>query len=211
MNQTVLFVDDEPNILDGILRSVRHEPYRSLTATSGEQALTLLGKTPVDVVVSDEQMPGMGGLELLTTIHQQYPEIVNVMLSGQASIGTVVRALNHGQLFRFLIKPCSIDELCANIRQALSHKQVLDRCRDILPLFRRQTALLNALERSHPGMIQHLEMEAAGFVKAKRREDAATAKDLSERMEVVIREAGHQLNEAHSTAHEKTKVSPDCP
>ena len=60
-------------------------------------------------------------------------------------------------------------------------------------------------------MIQHLEMEAAGFVKAKRREDAATAKDLSERMEVVIRLAGDQLDEAHSTTREKTKSSPDCP
>lgn len=211
MSQTVLFVDDEPNILTGILRSVRHEPYRSLTATSAEHALTILRETPVDVVVSDEQMPGMSGLELLTTVHQQHPEIVNVMLSGQASMGTVVRALNHGQLYRFLIKPSSIDELSATIRQALSHKQVLDRCRDILPLFRQQTALLRALQQNHPGVLQHLEMEVAGFVRAKRREDAVTADDLSERMEVVIREAGHRLDETPSTEGVKSKTSPDGP
>ena len=196
MSQTVLFVDDDANLLAGVLRSLRSEPYRCMTATSGEQALALLKKTSVDVVVSDEQMPGMGGLELLTTIHRQHPEIVNVMLSGQASIGTVVRALNHGQIFRFLIKPCSVDELSVNIRQALSHKQVLDRCRLILPLFRRQTAILRTLELKNPGLIRSTEINDTVGITIKVREDAVTAEDLSERMDVVIRQAGDQFDAA---------------
>ena len=196
MKPTVLFVDDDANLLGGLLRTVRSEPYQSVTATSGEQALALLATEAVDVVVSDDQMPGMGGLELLTTIHQQHPEIVNVMLSGLASIGTVVRALNHGQIFRFLIKPCGPDELCANVRQALAHKLVLDRCRLLLPLFRRQATILQALERRSPGLIRSVEAEVGTIVTTRKVEDAATAADLSERMDVVIRQAGQQLGDS---------------
>jgi len=194
MTQNVLFVDDDANLLNGVLRTVRNEPYRSLTATSGEQALELLATKPIDVVVSDEQMPGMGGLELLTTVHQRHPEVVNVMLSGQASIGTVVRALNQGQIFRFLIKPCSSEELCANIRQALGHKLVLDRCRLILPLFRRQSAILQVLERRSPGVIRLVETELGANNNTLMREDSASAEDISERMDVVIRQASTHLS-----------------
>ena len=196
MTQHVLFVDDDANLLDGILRTVRHEPYRSATATGGEQALEYLATKPVDVVVSDEQMPGMGGLELLTTIHERHPEIVNIMLSGQASMGTVIRALNQGQIFRFLIKPCGSDELCANIRQALGHKLVLDRCRLILPLFRRQAAILQVLERRSPGVIRLVEAEIGAGNNSRTREDVASAEELSERMDVVIRQASRHLDEA---------------
>jgi DNA-binding response OmpR family regulator len=194
MSQTVLFVDDDANLLAGVQRTVRNEPYRALTATSGEQALALLATAAVDVVVSDDQMPGMGGLELLTTVHQQHPRVVNLMLSGQASIGTVVRALNQGQIFRFLIKPCGAEELCANVRQALAHKLVLDRCRLLLPLFRRQAALLQALERRQPGTLHALATEAGGANDVKV-EDAASAEDLSERMDVAIRQAGQPLGD----------------
>jgi two-component system, probable response regulator PhcQ len=193
MTQTVLFVDDDANLLAGVLRSLRSEPYCCLTATSGEQALEMLETKAIDVVVSDEQMPGMGGLELLTTVHQRHPEIVNVMLSGQASIGTVVRALNHGQIFRFLIKPCGTDELCANIRQALGHKLVLDRCRMILPLVRRQAGILQTLERKNPGIIRKIELEIGVRSASKEIEDFTSVEDISERMDVVIRQADQHL------------------
>ena len=193
MTQTVLFVDDDANLLGGLLRTLRSEPYRVVTATSGEQALTLLASEAIDVVVSDDQMPSMSGLDLLTAVHQKYPETVSLMLSGQASIGTVVRALNQGQIFRFLIKPCGPDEMSISIRQALAHKLVLDRCRQILPMFRRQASILQALERRSPGIIRSAEVEVGTIVAHKKKEDAATAEDLSERMDVVIRQAGEHL------------------
>lgn len=196
MKPTILFVDDDANLLGGLLRTVRNERYQAVTATSGEQALALLASETVDVVVSDDQMPGMSGLELLTTVHQQHPEIVNVMLSGLASIGTVVRALNQGQIFRFLIKPCGPDELRANIRQALAHKLVLDRCRLLLPLFRRQATILQALERRSPGLIRTVEAEVGTIISNRKIEDATTAEDLSECMDVVIRQAGQPLGDA---------------
>ncbi len=192
MTQTVLFVDDDANLLEGILRTVRREPYQALTATSGEQALSMLESATVDVVVSDDQMPGMGGLELLTTVHQRHPGIVNLMISGLASIGTVVRALNHGQIFRFLIKPCGTDDLCAHVRQALAHKLVLDRCRLLLPLCRYQATVLQAIERLNPELIRSIEAEVGAKSARLKLDDAVSSEDLSERMDVVIRQSGRQ-------------------
>jgi two-component system, probable response regulator PhcQ len=153
MNRTVLFVDDDQSLLDSLLRTVRREPLTALRATNAEEALRILEANPVEVVVSDDQMPGMSGLELVTLIRTRSPRVVSIMLSGHATIGTVVRALNHGQIFRFLLKPCSPDDLIVSLHQALEHRQLLDQCRQMLSMFRCQSSLLVAIERAHPGII----------------------------------------------------------
>lgn len=196
MKQTVLMVDDDQNLLDGMQRTLRGEPYRVLTAAGGEKALAVLAIQNVDVLVSDNQMPGIGGVELLTAVRRDHPAIVNLMLSGQASIGTVVQALNQGQIFRFLIKPCDQEELRRNIRQALAHKLLLDGCRLMLPMFRRQSALLGAIESRHPGMIRSVEAAVGTVITPRMMEDAITTEDISERMDVEIRRAS---NEASTT------------
>ena len=102
----VLFVDDEPNILDSIRRQLR-KSYDIVTATSGIEALALLKATgPVALVISDMRMPGMNGAELLTTIRDDYPETVRMILSGQADLESTIAAINDGHVFRFLTKPC---------------------------------------------------------------------------------------------------------
>lgn len=191
MTATVLMVDDDPALLDAAARTVRREPYRLLTAVTGEQALEIVDREPVDVLVCDDQMPGMGGLEVLTHVRERHPDIITLMLSGQASIGTVIRALNQGHIFRFLIKPCAPDELRTSLLQALAQKQLLDACRLLLPLFRRQASLLTAIEQSHPGLLRSLEPSITTVITARRREDATTAADLSERMDVEIRRSEH--------------------
>lgn len=190
MSQTVLFVDDDASLLQALVRTLRTRPYRVLTVGDGDQALALLGREAVDVVVSDEQMPGMGGMELLTTVHREYPATVNVMLSGKASIGTVVRALNEGQIFRFLIKPCGTDELSLAIDQALAQKLMLDRCRSLLPLFRRQRLVLQAIERLHPGLISGIVASSGNSGMRPSPAASMAADDLSESIEVEIRQAG---------------------
>jgi CheY-like chemotaxis protein len=101
---TVLFVDDEPNVTDGLKRALRREPYEFLTATSGAAALKILEGQYVDVVVSDEQMPGMSGSVFLSTVRKQFPHTIRMILSGQASLEAAVRAINEGQVHRFFLK-----------------------------------------------------------------------------------------------------------
>jgi DNA-binding NtrC family response regulator len=119
----VLFVDDEPAILAGFCDALRKEPYEILTATSAALALDVLSRTHVDVVVSDECMPRMCGSALLERVHRDYPNVVRIMLTGEASLAASVRAINDG-LYRFLGKPVQPEELSRVIRDALKMKNL---------------------------------------------------------------------------------------
>jgi len=114
----VLFVDDEPRVLSGFRDTLRKEPYQLLTVNSASAALELLAEHQVDVVVSDEQMPIMCGSVFLEHVRQRYPNIVRIMLTGEASLAVSVQAINDG-LYRFLGKPIQPDELRRVIRDAL--------------------------------------------------------------------------------------------
>lgn len=117
---SVLFVDDEPRILDGIRRSLRSHraDWDMEFRTSGDQALAALAETPHDVVVSDMRMPGMDGAELLTQVSRQHPATARVVLSGHTEQEAAVRAAVVGH--RFLNKPCEGDALSELVEQ-LTH------------------------------------------------------------------------------------------
>jgi CheY-like chemotaxis protein len=107
MAEQILLVDDDSNILDGYRRSLKGS-FLLETAPGGAQALKMIAeKGPFAVIVADMRMPGMDGLELLTKIKAQSPDTVRVMLTGNADMATAVNAINEGNIFRFLNKPCS--------------------------------------------------------------------------------------------------------
>src|ERR1700692_4586401 len=139
---TILFVDDEPNVTEGRNRALRREPYEFLTATSGAAALKILEGQYVDVVVSDEQMPGMSGSVFLSMVRKQFPHTIRMILSGQASLEAAVRAINEGQVHRFFLKPCNPTDLAFTIQQALSHKRLEEKCRRLLRAYQRQATVL---------------------------------------------------------------------
>ena len=115
----VLCVDDEPNILAALKRTLRGEGYRVLTAGSGREALEVLLSEPVDIVVSDMRMPGMDGAELLEKVHARWPGSVRLLLTGHADTSAAVAAINRGRIFRYLTKPWDDAELRATVRQGL--------------------------------------------------------------------------------------------
>ena len=100
-------------------RNLHREPFTVLTATSAIQALEVLDGMPIDVVVSDEQMPVMRGTEFLVKARKEYPSAVRILLTGKATVNTAVEAVNSGQIFKFLTKPCPPDVLAKAIRHAL--------------------------------------------------------------------------------------------
>ena len=116
---TVLCVDDEPGILEGLELHLRRR-FRVRTAGGGEEGLRLLAeaKGPVAIVVSDMRMPGMNGAEFLTKVREQYPDAVRMLLTGQSDMDSAIAAVNQGQIFRFLTKPCPPDVLLAAFAQA---------------------------------------------------------------------------------------------
>lgn len=126
MTHKVLFVDDEPLVTEALKRSLSEEEYKILTANSADEALDILAREPVDVVVADEKMPGMSGSEFLAAVCQEHPDTIRIMLTGQASLEAAVRSINEGEIYRFLTKPWNKDNLAITIRQALQQKDSPD-------------------------------------------------------------------------------------
>jgi DNA-binding NtrC family response regulator len=119
----VLFVDDEAAILKGFTRALRNEPYVLRTATSAKDARTILASEPVDVVVSDEVMPGESGSDFLAWLRREYPRVVRIMLTGAASPDVAAQAVREGKLYRFLSKPISCEDLARTLRDAVRMNQ----------------------------------------------------------------------------------------
>jgi len=142
---TVLLVDDEESILSSLRRLLRGQPYDVKLATSGEQALAQMAEGPVDLVMSDARMPGMDGATLLAQINQHHPSTVRILLTGYADPSAIIKAVNDGQIHRYISKPWNDDELLLTLRQALEH-QHSERERQRLELLaRRQNAQLRLL------------------------------------------------------------------
>ena len=163
MRPKILLVDDESKVTKALEHTLRKERYDILTANSGAEALGIMRRELVDVVVSDEQMPGMCGTLLLSLIRRDYADTVRIMLTGQGTLEVAVQAINKGEIYRFLMKPCNGMELSVAIRQALQQKQLIAESRKLLQINRRQAELINKTEAAHPG-IREVERDAEGTI-----------------------------------------------
>ncbi len=152
MPHKVLFVDDEPQLTEGLKRELRKEPYEVLTAASAREALDLLNHQSVDVIVSDEKMPGMSGSEFLALARSKYPDTVRIMLTGHATLDAAIHAINQGEIFRLLTKPCDGVDLATTIRQALQQKELAAQSWELLKKVKTQSTVLEQLEKDHPGI-----------------------------------------------------------
>jgi len=109
-DKTVLFVDDEENILKSLERGLIDEPYNTLFANSGKEALELLQQHQIHVIVTDMRMPEMSGLELLRAVKEDYPHVVRMVLSGYTQITTLLTAINQGAIYKYITKPWKLEE-----------------------------------------------------------------------------------------------------
>jgi CheY-like chemotaxis protein len=125
MDEAVLFVDDEPLLLEAIARSLRNR-FQIHTATSGEEGLRLLQRSgPFTVVVSDMRMPGMSGAQFLAHARDLCPDTVRIILSGQSDLADTIAAVNDGNIFRFLSKPCTTQRLLAAVGMGVEQHQLI--------------------------------------------------------------------------------------
>jgi two-component system probable response regulator PhcQ len=183
---TILLVDDEPHVTDALKRALRREPYEWLTATSGAAAQAILERQHVDVVVSDEQMPGMSGSEFLSKVRKQFPHTIRMILSGQASLEAAVRAINEGEVYRFFLKPCNPVELIFTIQQALSHKRLEEQSRRLLRGFQRQAAMLAKLNDKDSDLLR-LDTDAQGVLIIDESDGEVDVTDLLAEIELAIK------------------------
>ena len=136
----VLLVDDEESILNSLRRLLRGQPYEVVLATSGAQALEIMATRPIDLVMSDARMPGMDGATLLAEVHRLYPATSRILLTGYADLTTIIKAINDGQIHRYIGKPWNDEELQLVLQQTLEHQRLERLARDQTE----QLKLLNA-------------------------------------------------------------------
>lgn len=119
-SRTVLLVDDDAKLLRGLERSLAVEDYEILSAVSGAEAKAMLAKRSVDLVVSDNLMPGMLGTQLLADVRKAYPHIRLLLLSGYMPATVAQRAIDEIGVLRVLNKPCKASHVAAAIRESLA-------------------------------------------------------------------------------------------
>lgn len=144
---TLLIVDDEPDVLDS-LRHLFHRSYRVLTAGGGEAALALMDENDVHVILSDQRMPGMTGDALLAAARRVCPDAIRMLFTGYADLEAVIRAVNDGHIFRYIVKPWDSAELESIIRQAVEQYEILAERRRLVAELRRANATLVGLNAS---------------------------------------------------------------
>ena len=125
MNKRILFVDDEPMVLQGLQRSLRgmRGEWESEFATSAAEALEMMGRAPFDVVITDMRMPGMDGAQLLEQVKSKFPRTVRMILSGQSDRDSILRSI--GPTHQYLSKPCDVDDLKQKLLHAFALRDLL--------------------------------------------------------------------------------------
>jgi response regulator RpfG family c-di-GMP phosphodiesterase len=122
---SILLVDDEPEILFSLKGLLRRE-FNLYTAESGRQALEILQEHPIDVIMTDQRMPEMTGIELMGKVKTKYPHAIRIVFTGYADIRAVIDAINNGGLFRYITKPWDPDDLIEVLNEAVdAHNRMI--------------------------------------------------------------------------------------
>ena len=116
---SILLVDDDTNLLSGLRRSLRDQPYDLFTANSAEMAIEMFKRRQFDLVVADQKMGGKTGTELIRWIAQHFPDTIRIMLTGESHAHVMQDAINKGRVFRFFTKPCHAFDLAVAIHEGL--------------------------------------------------------------------------------------------
>ncbi|HRP95440.1 MAG TPA: response regulator [Rhodocyclaceae bacterium] len=123
--RVLLLVDDEPNILAALRRVLRRDGYEIHTANSGAEALEVLERQPVGVIVSDQRMPGMTGTQFLSEVKLRFPHTTRMVLSGYTELNSITEAINQGAIYKFLTKPWDDDLLRTHVAEAFQRYELL--------------------------------------------------------------------------------------
>jgi type II secretory ATPase GspE/PulE/Tfp pilus assembly ATPase PilB-like protein/DNA-binding NarL/FixJ family response regulator len=144
---SLLLVDDEPNVLKALQRIFREENYRIHTASDGEEALAVLQREPCQLLISDFKMPSMNGVELIRKVRKHYPEVIRIMLTGQADTEAVMGAIKDGAVYKFILKPWNDDDLRITVALALEQYDLLQRNKALQQSNQRKNRELNTLSK----------------------------------------------------------------
>ncbi len=142
---TLLFVDDEANVLKALRRLFHNEPYVTYFAASGAEGLELLRLHPIDLIISDMRMPEMNGAEFLTEVVAQWPETIRILLTGYADMQSTIDAVNKGRIYNYCNKPWNDEEIKLLVRNALEQKRLREQRDQLSKIVQQQNSELKEL------------------------------------------------------------------
>src|SRR6184192_3886102 len=131
---SILVIDDEPDVVESV-RDLLRLDYRVLGATRAREGIGILAQETVDVVMTDQRMPEMTGVEVLHRVRETHPDAIRLLFTGYADLRAVIDAINRGNVYRYIAKPWNPDELQAVVRDAVErHDLIAERQRLITEL-----------------------------------------------------------------------------
>ena len=160
---TILIVDDEKNIITSMTRALMNDNYRIIGALSGEEGLSMLKDYEIDLIISDQQMPGMSGLEFLKQVQIDYPNILTIMLTAHSDVKIVMEAINEAGVYKFILKPWNVDDLRLTVRRALEMRHLVMERDMLIHRVKKRDATLSKLEKKYPG-ITKLNRDKNGYI-----------------------------------------------
>lgn len=159
--RNILIVDDDDAVRFALEMTLKSEGHNVIAANGPEQGLQFLRSMPIDMVISDQTMPLMSGLEFLKLVRDRHPDVMRIMLTGNAEMNTVIDAINHGEIYRFLTKPWDSTELKVMLYVAFEQLDLERENRQLLSQVRFQDNVLRALEKKYPGVSAMLKASPA--------------------------------------------------
>ncbi|MDX9715605.1 MAG: response regulator [Dissulfurispiraceae bacterium] len=150
----LLIVDDEPRVLSALNRVFMDEPFDVCTAANAAEGLDMLECKNINVIISDQQMPGMTGVEFLSKVKYRNPEIIRIILTGHADLNSAIQAINKGEIYKYILKPWNDVELRLIVLSAMEKFNLEEENRRLLKIIRNQAVDMKMLEKKFPGITQ---------------------------------------------------------
>lgn len=150
----ILIVDDEPYILSSLEKVLEGENREIWTACSAEEAWQLLKERgEAEVIICDQRLPNMNGVDFLVKVKRLYPDTVRILVTGYPEVSSAVEAINKAHIWRYILKPIDVDNLKILINQAFEYYRILKENRLLLKIARQQKEWIEAIKRKYPEVV----------------------------------------------------------
>jgi two-component system, probable response regulator PhcQ len=164
--RTILVVDDEEHVRGALSKLLEREGYTVTSAEGPTEALEILRQQSIKLVISDHNMPDMSGIEFFRLIRERHPNVCRIMLTGDPERDTIIRAVNEGEVYRFLAKPWNNTMLRVTVYFAFEAIQLEEENRRLSNALRRQLHFVRSLERDFPYLAALARQEEAELLLA---------------------------------------------
>jgi len=201
----VLFLDDEENILNSLKRLFISEPYGIFVTTNAEEALKIVDQEPIKVVISDQRMPHITGVEFLTKVKERKADIMRILFTGYTDLQAAEDAINIGEVYRFINKPWNGPDLKTSVQEAINHYNLMIENKQLIEITQNKNKELEDLNMKLSAMYEK-QREFTSVVSHELRTPLASIKAA---IDIVMSETSGTLSEDQNNFLNKARVNVD--